>query len=83
MKLVSVAALKYSSPMLRPPTTAIRPSAIQALLCIRRFTLTIRNNISSARAMPPLRLRVGLNIRTSMFGCASGAARIELRPRAY
>ena len=38
-KLVSVEASKYSSPMLRPPSTATRPSAIQALLCMRWLTL--------------------------------------------
>ena len=56
MKLVSVAALKYSSPTLRPPTTAIRPSAIQALLCMRRFIATGRSSISLAR--PSTKLRV-------------------------
>ena len=47
------AASKYSSPTLRPPTTATLPSAIQALLCMRRFIATGRSSISLARPLRP------------------------------
>ena len=34
-KLASIARRKYSSAMLRPPATAITPSAMKSLLCMR------------------------------------------------
>ncbi len=82
-KLVSAAASKYSSPTLRPPTTASRLSAIQALLCMRRVKPTKRRPISSARRRPLARLRPGLNRRTSRLGCASMASRASSRPATF
>ena len=54
--------------MLRPPTMATRPSAIQALWCMRRLTLQKRRIISSPRSNAPSRQRIGLKSRTSTFG---------------
>jgi len=44
------------------------PSAIQALLCIRLAKLNGRIVISKPRRRRPFLARLGLNIRTSMFG---------------
>ena len=80
MKLMSAAASKYSSPMLRPPTIATRPSAIQVLLCIRRLRLKKRSSSSTPRAIVPSRARVGLNRRTSTSGWLSSAASTDSLP---
>ena len=74
IKLSTGLASKYSSPRLRPPTSAMRLSAIQLLLCMR--WLRRRKSVANSPALraSPLRLASGLYIRTSRSGCASSAA---------
>ena len=68
-KLAPALAMKYSSAMLRPPATAITPSAMNSLLCMRRCTR------SNSLALTTKRVRKfwrpagkGLNSRTSTLG---------------
>ncbi|PPT90327.1 hypothetical protein XthCFBP4691_13005 [Xanthomonas theicola] len=49
VSLVSPDASKHA-PTLRPPTAAMRPSAIQALSCMRRLTLKKRGSSSTPRS---------------------------------
>ena len=74
-KFTSSSPPKYSSPRLRPPTTAMRLSAIHVLLCIRRFRRGNRPTISSTLVTAPERDSKGLNIRTWIRGWASRAAK--------
>ena len=67
-KFTSSLAPKYSSPILRPPATARRLSAIHVLLCIRLLTRLKFVRPSPIRRSVPLRDPNGLNIRTWMFG---------------
>ena len=72
--MTSSLAPKYSSPRLRPPTIAMRLSAIHDLLCIRWLMRLNLPTASSTKLTEPERDSKGLNIRTSIFGWASSAA---------
>ena len=52
MKLLVGLRVKYSSAMFRPPMTAIAPSAMNSLLCIRRLSRLMSN--SDAMYLPPM-----------------------------
>ena len=72
MKLAPALTMKYSSAMLRPPATAIAPSAMNSLLCMRRCTRLKSSADAAKRVMRFCRpAGNGLNSRTSTFGCAS------------
>ncbi len=54
--MVASLAPKYSSPRLRPPTSAMRLSAIQLLLCMRRLMrLKLRHGLAEACERSPAR----------------------------
>jgi len=44
MNSIRPPAPKYSSPTLRPPTIVAWPSAVNALLCMRRFRRGVANS---------------------------------------
>ena len=68
-KLAPALAMKYSSAMLRPPATAITPSAMNSLLCMRRCTRSNSCQLTAKRVRKFLRpAGKGLNSRTSTLG---------------
>ncbi len=81
-KFTSSLALKYSSPILRPPASARRLSAIQVLLCMRRLMREKLRNPSAIKRNVPLREANGLKVRTWMLGWADSAAIASLFLRA-
>ena len=61
--------------MLRPPTTAITPSAMNSLLCMRWLSRTISCGEAAKREMkPPRPQQKGLNSRTSTLGVSEIAS---------
>jgi hypothetical protein len=75
MKFCASLSTKYSSAMLRPPTTAITPSAMKSLLCMRWLSRLISHGEAAKRERKPLRPQQnGLNSRTSTFGVSDSAS---------
>ena len=66
--------------MLRPPITAIAPSAMNSLLCMRWFTRSSRPPRQEARGLTCRAMMNGLNSRTSTLGWAAKARNISSPP---
>ena len=77
-KFCASLSMKYSSAMLRPPTTAITPSAMKSLLCMRWLSRPISCGDAAKRERKPSRPQQnGLNSRTSTLGvCESASSRL-------
>ena len=73
---------KYSLATLRPPITAIAPSAMNSLLCMRWLTRFQSPTEATKRiACPESRMQQnGLKMRTSTFLCAAKAMNISSLP---
>ena len=83
-KLAPALAMKYSSAMLRPPATAITPSAMNSLLCMRRCTRSKSRQFTAKRVRKFCRpAGNGLNSRTSAFGWASSPSSSGSMPEVY
>jgi hypothetical protein len=76
MKFCASLSTKYSSAMLRPPTTAIAPSAMNSLLCMRWLSRAISSGEAAKRdsSPPPRPQQKGLNSRTCTLGTAANAS---------
>jgi hypothetical protein len=75
-KLTVSLAPKYSSARLRPPTIAIRLSAIQVLLCMRRLRRS-RSSSPPNKVPDPGAGARGLKMRTAMFRWTANAANMR------
>ncbi len=73
---------KYSLATLRPPITAIAPSAMKSLLCMRWLTRFQSPTEARKRAAWPCprAQQNGLKMRTSTFLCAAKARNISSWP---
>ena len=79
--------------MLRPPISSTRPSAIQALWCMRRFTLQNRNDhfdaaqqraLAAAQRIEQPDLDVGVAVERPVVGIATpGVDVVEQQPDAH
>ncbi|MNS52231.1 hypothetical protein D3C72_849410 [compost metagenome] len=75
MKFCASLSTKYSSAMLRPPTTAIAPSAMKSLLCMRWLRRWMSKIDTTKRDRNPSRAQQnGLNRRTDTFGVSDSAS---------